>query len=464
MPLASLTGDPNLNIPPDPDSAASAPLPTMQTALDQQPYIKDTFVNKTAFNPETYADEFGLLQRYASGSRILVTYFLLSTPTGGFQRSDAIDQSNLRSAIRTSYTQINNFEIVMQGGIKSSFDNVSKESIVVGEALLYPGMHPRIGDEFVTSIGDSTYGIFRVTSVERLSYRQGSNHKITFFLNRRATQADVDVLKASVTSELWFDKETYLGDTTTLLKADSYIYLKTLRQMRGILIRFYYNSFYDKTMASIMSPDGSYDPYLVNYLNEKISLRESNYRPNQLYPGFQNYENSLWARLTDVTNMKLTNIQSSFNFVQYRVTRWDVYITALVNRIMVALDNPAKQAASTVTQVTGGVDYQNLTVDGFMPGDFLGQPNPLLYISNTPGYVLSMNFYNGDKTSMTPFEFLVYAVINDRTVNDIADFIDSYLNKYSLLTPQEQYYFIPLYIWLIDVAITNIAAPSTFMT
>jgi hypothetical protein len=270
-------------------------------------------------------------------------------------------------------------------------------------------------------------------------------------------------MTASVTETLWFDEATYLGDTTTLLNSQSYCYLKTLRQMRPILIRYYYNAFYNKSFSSIMSPEGVYDPYLVNYLNSKISITDSIYRPVQLYPAFQNYENSIWSRLTDVTNRRLTSIQSSYNILTYQVTRWDISITSLVNSNMVGLDNPIKQA---IDALPANADlYSNQVGGGFMPGvpgtDLL---NPILYVSTTPGYVLSMNFYNGDKTAMTPFEFLVYAVIYDRTVNDIGDFIESYINTYTNLTLDEQYYFIPLYIWLIDVALNTISAPSSFMT
>jgi hypothetical protein len=471
MPLAGRQGPPDQPVT-DPDGTVPQTVVTMETALDQQEYIRDTFVNKTAFNPQTYAEQFGILQRYVQGSRIRVTYFLLSTPTGGLQRSDAIDQSNMRSALRTSYTQINDLEIVMQGPLKSTFKGESKETDLNGEALLYPGMRPRMGDEFIMSIGDSVYGIFRVTGVERLAYRQGSNHKITFFLNRYASDEDVQVLKQSVTEEVWFDKETYLGDTTTLLKSESYGYLKALRQMRLLLIRYYYNTFYDKKMSSIMSPEGIYDPYLVAYLNGKISISESIYRPIQLYPAIQNYENSIWSRLTDITNRRLTSIQPNWNLVEYRATRWDVQITSLINRRMISLNNPTRQAMAPPTdpgetiwlpgtqppQQPQGECPQNIPpYSGW--GEII---DPLFYISSAEGYVLSTNFYTGNKTAMTPFEFLVYAVIYDRKINDIGDLINSYLNPYTSLTFDEQYYFIPLYLWLIDVAISQISAPNDF--
>ena len=461
MPLAGRSG------PPDPNSLldqdGSPPVNTVQSVLDQQPYIEDTFVNKTAFNPETYADQFKLIQRYASGSRIQVTYFLTSTPIAGLQRADSIDQSNLRNPIRTSYTQINNFEIVMQGGLKSSFDNDSKESKLVGEALIYPGMRPRMGDEFVTPIGDSTFGIFRVTSVERLVYRQGSNHKITFFLSRYATDADISILKQSVTETVWFDKETYLGDATTLLRTESYNHLKALRQIRTILIRYYYNTFYNKSMTSIIAPNGTYDPYLVNYLNSKISITESIYRPQQLYPSFQNYENSIWSRLTDVVNSFLIGVQPNYNIVLYQATRWDVMISTLINKNMVALPNPNRQAVAAY-EATLNPDPLPEPTPPVIEFGIAPWSQPLVYVATLDGYVLSTNFYTGNRTAMTPFEGLVYTVLYTRKIQDIGDFISSYLNTYVQLTYDEQYYFIPLYIWLIDVGISQISAPSTFMT
>ena len=459
MPLASRTGNPTSSIPDG--ITPTQPRIREEIALDHQPYIEDTFINKTAFNPKTYAEELGLLQRYVSGSRISVTYFLRSTPTGGLQRAESIDPSSMRSPVQTSYTEIKNFEIVIQGkGLQSEFNQDSRETKITGEALLYPGMKPHLGDLFITPIGDATYGVFQVMDSTRLTYRQGSNHRIIFFLREYATEEGVAQIRQSVTKTVWFDKETYLGDATTLLKEDTYFCLKTLRQMRPILIRYYYNTFFDKHLGSIVSPEGVYDPYLVTYLTSKISLLESIYRPVQLYSGIQNYENSLWARLTDVMNRTLIGLQQNYNVVQYRVTRWDVAITSLVNRNMIALDNANRQAmaASVDTTTTPAPAPQW----GGQGAPSLGWSLPL--VSTNTGYVLSPNFYTANKAMMTPFEFLIYAVICNRRLVEIKDFIDCYLVKYSELSYDEQYYAIPLYLWLIDVAIDGIAAPNSFMT
>ncbi len=432
-----------------------------QSVLDHQPYIEDAAVNKTAFNPQTYAEQFQLLQRYAAGSRIECTYFLLSNPTSSGQRSEAIDPSAVRNAVHTSYSQINNFEIVMQNdGLASSFNPVNSETKVIGEALLYPGIQPRLGDQLVIPIGDATFGIFQVTSVERLSYRQGSTHKIGFLLREYGSDQAVATIKASVTQVFWFDREIFFTQELALLTSESAIFLKTMRQMRRLLIHYYYNTFYDKEVGSIMSPRGHYDPYLVHYLNTKISIEESIQRPTQLYPAMQNYENTIWSRLTDITNRKLTSIQSAFHLATDRVTRWDVSITALVNRTLTVIENPTR--ASMRTQV-GVVEESCPLPTG--PFNWWSEAYPTLSLSAPiEGYVLSTNFYTGDKTMMTPFEVLVYSVIYTRRVFSIRDFIEGYLNTYTELSFEEQYHFIPLYLWLIDVALSQIAAPNPFMT
>lgn len=539
---------------------------SQEEIIDHSPYVEDTYVNMTSLNPETYAEEFKLLQRYSLGSRISVTYFLNSTPTAGLQRATAIDPSSLRSQDQKSYTEIKNFEIVIQGkGIRSDFNQESNETKVTGEALLYPGMKPRLGDLFITPIGDAVYGVFQVMNISRLTHRQGSNHRISFFLREYASDERISQIRESVTKTLFFDKEIYLGDTTTLLKSESYHALKVLRSSRTLLIRYYYNTFYSKELDSIMSPQGIYDPYLVHYLNSKISIVDSVKRPLQLYPGHQNYENSIWYRLTDVTNRTLVGLQSNYTVDKYKVSRWDVSITSLVNRTLITLENANRQAMEQsvnnlkavlpIISPTGMVTNDNYTIS-IMPlkiefkspvylesivitsgsntlvqgidwtvGDvdttliskilntdptFTGtlitsinilsslqlpylitysyqlywpriesidyssrrhsnrtQPSvswSLIPILQGHGYVLSPNFYASDKTTMTMLEFLIYSVIKERKFIGIKDFIDGYLLRYTELTYDEQFYFIPLYLWLVDMAIDNISAPDAFMT
>jgi len=387
MPLASRNGPPNtgstsqVSITPEP--------PPAEVRLDQTPYIKDSFVNRTAFNPQTYAEEFGLLQRYTAGSRIRVTYFLRSTPTAGLQRADAIDPSSVRSPLQTNYTEIRELEIVVQDrGLQSTFNAESRESKVHGAALLYPGMRPTIGDLFITPIGDATFGIFQVSEVSRLSYRQGSNHRIGFFLREFASDEVVQIVRRSVTKTLWFEKETYLGDATTLLTEESFRYRKQLLQMRGVLIRHYYNTFHSQSLGSIVSPNGIYDPYLVEYLTRKISIRDSIQRAVQLYPAMENYDNSLWARLTDHTNRTLFGLQPNYTLQRVGFTRWDIAITSLINHVVVTLENPNKQAmeGSTPTvapssQTAGlATEVMTLTLTGASSNGF--------YVTLPPGSIL----------------------------------------------------------------------------
>ena len=380
-----------------------------------------------------------------------------STPTAGLQRADAIDPSSLRSPINTSYTEIRNLEIVVQGhGLQPEFNPENQETKVTGEALLYPGLKPRNGDLFITPMGDALFGVFQVTSETRLTYRQGANHRITFFLREYATNDGIEIIRRSVTKIAYFDKTTYLGDATTLLSEESYRWYQTLQRMRHVLIKEYFKAFFDKQMNSIIAPNGTYDPYLVQFLNGMISILDSQQRPGQLYAAIQNYDCSLWGRMNDATNRTLTGLQSAFNLMRFEVSRWDIAITAVANRVIVILDNPTQQS---------------LIETPIVPSYYV-PPSPVSTVMqslkpvsmNQSGYVLSANFYNGDTSLMTPIEYMIYTTIVERKLIAMGDFIDGYLTRYAELSYEQRFYAIPLYLWLIYVGVNNISITNTFMT
>lgn len=471
MPLVSSIGFPQTVPSKNPEGTLPTKNPTMQNTLDQQPYVADSFVNRNAYNPETYADQFGLLQRYSLGSRITVTYFMISTPLDGLQRSTDIDQSNVRNSIQTNYTQINNLEIVMQAGLRYDFDNQTTESRVTGEALLYPGLKPRMGDEFVMSVSDGTFGIFRVTKIDRLAWRQGSNIRITFFYNRQATNEEINVLTSSVTKVVYFDTSTYLGDTTTLLKEQSYVNLQTLKQMKQVLTKYYYDNFYNSGFSSLIAPANYYDPYIVKFMNSITTISDTHYKPLQLYQAIANFESTIWGRLLDPINNTLNNINQQALYVKFRANRWDVYITPVVNELMIYVENPTKlliKQEQNNSDIDISTSLDNFSL-GYIPGSFQSALKQLQYISTIDNYIFSSNFYSGNTTEMTLFEYTVYYAVTKKSLgsdNDISVFIDTYLSSYTQLTLDQQFNFIPIYLYLIDLAIKTTTNPNSigFMT
>ena len=441
------------------------PLPDQQTVvnvagdLDQISFVRDTFINRTAFNPITYAGEFSALQGYLDGARVLVTYFNLAMPSSG-RLTDAVDSSVVRNTIHTSYTCINNLEITLIGGLSTTYNDDNTESTVSGEAYLYPGLSPRIGDLFVLQLSDGKYGKFQISKVDRLSYRQGSNHRIQFYLNNYATTEEIQLLLDSSTETLYFDKTTYMGDTSTILKANSYLQLQTMRNMRTVLITDYFKTFYNKIMNSIVNINGIYDPYLVRYLLTRVSIVESKHRPNQLYASLENYDSTIWSRLNDKFTANLNGINSKYDVVKFTPTRLNAALTSLTNKNLICVKSLTEHNLDDTpcTTIPECTPNPNLLPLGIV--DPLYSTRDLTLLNTYDGYVLSTNFYNGNILLMNEFEQMVYTAITTRQILDISYFIINYLNTYTTMTTSDKFYTIPLLIYLIDIGINNITNPS----
>ena len=413
--------------------------------LDQAPFIKNALVNRTAFNPDTYNDEFKFLQGYLEGARVNVTYFLRNTGQDD-RRTDSIDVSTTRNTIHQNYTCINDFEITLTDGILMNYDENSTEANITGQAMLYPGVNPNLGDVFIFTLTDGKFAECVVDTVKPMSMRQLRNHEITFNVRNFATQETVQLLIDSSTAITYFDKTVYFSGTSTLLYADSYNQLITLRQMRSILAKYYYTIFYDETAAAIMSNDGLYDPYLTKFLTSKISFDEVCVRPTQLPIDTARFRCSLWGRLLDRFNASVSGLFASYQvnvgFKKYT----DVYITGLLNKPILSLD-----WGSTVNS-DGTVNNLNDTESWRCPNEYIPPGEPI--------YVFTTNFYTGNTASMTLLEELVYIGITQRTVTDINAFINL-LNQYMSLSQNAQFYTLPLYIFLIDLAIETITLKPT---
>ena len=50
-------------------------IPMSDLDVRKEPFVEDTFINKTSLNPERYPDRVDTLRRYADGSHVKVTYF-----------------------------------------------------------------------------------------------------------------------------------------------------------------------------------------------------------------------------------------------------------------------------------------------------------------------------------------------------------------------------------------------------
>lgn len=398
--------------------------------LEQSQFVKNSAIERTAFNQGDYAATNNALQGLTAGARKTVTYFNQATPAA-INRTNTIDTSTTRSLTQTSYTQIENLELIFPTAqIDFDWDADLTEALVAGEALIYPGMQPLIGDQFLYPIGDGRLGQFQVSGVKPLSFRRRTFLQISFYLTQIASDASIQLLiDAAGDSVVTFDKKLALdGEQGGFLTKDSFKVLQQLRQMREVLGRYYFSSFFVNAVSSYVAPDGLYDPYVVRFVNTKIPFSLIACRPSQLNPDSDSvYPLTLWGRLADRMTMSLDGLYSHADKRQRTNGYMDVGITPLINRYYIAAGHPPP-------------------ADQQLPAGYIGW------------YVFSQAFYDGDDLNMSDLEALVAESILTRRIADPQSLLVDHVNTYRSGTPMEQFYHIPLYLHLIDVALASYAS------
>lgn len=400
--------------------------------FDQTPIVRDVSVQRNAFNAEAYPKDAALIAGYLEGSRITVTYYR-SMAGGDNQRSSITDLTAQRDNISIPLEKITNFEITVPSGFNFNYDPENSESTYGGEGITYPGFNPKHGELFLYALDSGTIGLFQINAVEPLSFYQERTHRINFALKQILTPEMKTLLDDRVQEEYIFDKTIYFSSNKTLLTESTYTQNRTLIQLREVLINYYYREFYKHELDTIISPAGVYDPYLVRYLSMIVSFRDIPRRARQLYPDVdKTYRYTLWSRLLDDYNLSMRDLARHAESTIKQNTYLDVGITALLNRPLIIMRPDLR-----------GVEDAMLATDAV-----------------SPEYVLKTPFYDQNTGAMSPFEVIVYTAITQRKVLNVPELISDHLDLYHTLTPDEQYYRIPIMIRLIDIA-RGMLAPNT---
>ena len=391
--------------------------------LAQVPFVQKTEIQKSAFSPKEYPIENKAIQGYIQGHRVTVSYYHKRHNASDY-RNTVADTSSVRGTIHDQYHLIQNFEITLEEGFSLDYDASKTESNVQGRAVLYPGINPTHGDLFIYNMGDGNMGLFSVTEITPLTWRNTRPHSIAFYLHSFVDDEIFARLEESTVQTTYFDKQTFLGDDSTLLLQDDYVNLLTLRDKKTVLSQLFFRNFYNKSMATIMDPDGVYDPYLLQFILMKIPFKMTQLRPRQLLSVEADYmENVLWGRLLDPLLSTVDGLWSKKYKQIYHVNHRDTQITTLANR-----------------------PYYFVRDNACETENCLGP------------YVLSEAFYTQDIPAMTNLEYMVYIAIIEKRIPDVSVLLTMVKNL--TMDSYQSFYYIPLYIHLIDVAITSFEKPK----
>lgn len=390
------------------------------------PFISDPNLNKYAIDTTQYASVTAQLVGFMRGKRISVTYYrsLLREPSNN--RTNIADLATTRNVIDSEYQKILNLEITLPKGFEFLANNSQANATIKGQAMFYPKMNPNIGDIFLTGVGDGRTGVCRISLVTPMSWRNDRIYVVDFVVQQFLDTTTFEALDASVTQTSVFSKENYLGGTAALLSEQTYLQLLKIKELRANFCRLYHQTFFDSSLCSYIRPDGLYDPWVVNFMANKLSMDDVQIWPkNLLGKRPETYRQTLWARLEDRFNTTLYGLSPYTNILGYGEDRMGTFVTELYGRSIL---------------------FPAVEDNGDSP------------------YLYSINFYNGVTASMTAEELLIYEAITKRNCGDLSILLINYLDLVYTLSPDDQFYKIPIYIHLIDMALQSqyreIDAPS----
>lgn len=418
------TGEPF--VPPDtPRSDPTAEIPITQSdVLKDFPIVSNPAMDRNAFDSNQFPYTSRALQGFMAGHRIRVIYYNLLTGQNDV-RTDVADSPNERSIIHTRYLKISDMEITLKEPMDFSYDRDKSQGNYVGTARLYAGLTPRYGDVFLFNIGDNKIGEFRITSIDSSSLYNNRTYSIGFYLYNYPDQGDLDFLESAVARRCVFDPETFLSGSYALLSEDKFLQLQKLRSIRDILSRYYFRTFYSQDMGTFIQPQTNrFDPYLSKFMSTKCTYDVVKQRPRQLI-GFvdDTYDHTIWARLSECHNPTFADVWGQCIFPIYNAFSMDIGVTELLGMPYVSVVEPFS--------------------------------DPVKFNEAT-SYALSEAFYRNDLRNMSPLEAMIADVISRRRMTDPGIFISQFLSQYQKLSKMDQFYAIPLYIALIDVAIPSL--------
>lgn len=397
-------------------------LPT-DGSLSNEKIVTDTLQTQTAWNVDRYASGLSLMAGYADGFPLNVTYFNQETRPGYKSTPIDIVMSGTEHTTHKNLIKILNFEVRLAGALDFQYDKDEVFMTAIGQMVTPAGFKPQIGDFFYMLQQDGKWGIVAIRDIDRLSLSQNTFHKCDIELVTFLTVDQRNFIDQCVTNTYYFDKQKYHINNMTLLTETSYIQMNTIKQVRKEMLSYYYTKFYNKTVNSLILPDGTYDPYVVEFIHRKVSVADFPKRPQQLLPELYDYDNSIWACFTNTKQSNNPNtVENLIHLKRREHNYWQTGITLLIDREYIALGNAKTNWRTGEKEV------------------------------NIP-YVFSYPFYRCDIKEMTGPEQLVYEVLSQIVnIERIIEFVQTYRNW----TPEYAFYWIPISLWLMDVAYINI--------
>ena len=388
--------------------------PRPEEQMIDKEYVKNNLMNRTAVNIDRETGPLMALEKYISGTDIVVTYYhhMDANTTDQSTQSDTVDSLD---PVHNSMMRINNFRLKLQSEISYSYSEDDNTSTVTGEALVYSNFNPKAGDWFLYEIDKGVLARFVIDGAPtRLSVSNTTCRNVVFRMSNIVNKQDIAEYEQRVRQVLWFDKDMYFSNEGTLLRTDEYKTIQELEHIYDNLWDMWYNEYYDNNYKSFLRPDGIYDPYIVEFVKRHFSLRNSTNTASQLLNKFPDYDKSIWYKIEHPDRIRLSKALHHYTTETKSYDADDVTINYLINNTYLVMEEESDDATC----------------------------HP---------YIVE-DIYGLGAVHQGPFEQVLYSYLNSGTVY-IPCMSRIYLNRDSW-TPLERMYNTIIYLYLVKQAIS----------
>lgn len=371
-----------------------------------------------------------------------------------------------------SYSLIKNLEVRLDDELSSSTDQTSHMTRVTGSALVYGFIKPNVNDYFIAKTGYNRSMLFRITEVDRLTWRRESVMRIQFtsvdYTDR--VQTDVENLHNKVTSKYFFDRERLMEGLAPYLKEEDYKLVTDLRRARERIGISFLRDFGNSSAQTLTLPaqtDRVYDKFLTDFVTRTFGYFEfpQMLHIKQLPDTGELYlsQPQFWSAVLEADPDQIRFGNQRMNTVSTKSFFLNSYIKTMYSARMDRIVYPVQPDESIHTvdheEVKTSLRGTPIATESAPNAAFAAIPRwesatgaidayPLISVDDY--YVMTEAFYKEDRAAMTLIEIMTWDYLERKTID--AKQLSFMINIYSRMPRLEQFYFGPLLLCLMRFA------------
>ena len=379
------------------------------------------------------------------------------------------------SASFQSYSRINQLELRVQSDLEGQTDATKQFTTVEGSALVYGFVIPNVNDYFIAETSYRREALFRLTNVDRLTWRRESVHGIQYVMVDYIEHVSRQIkdLEHKTTSTYVFARDRLMEGLAPILRTEDYEMVNNLKAERTRIGKYYLNTFTVNSSRTLNVPGQPnvriYDSFLVDFVLATFGFLEfpETYRIRQIPKDGDYYLEApqFWSAILrrDINDISLGNQQMGITCVGnfQKNTHLATSLSARTDFFVYPYSPdtsmnsgedrlPLMNSSAQGIKGTTGAHGAELTVDE-KRYTILGKGvQAYAPISGKGYYVLSESFYKGDRSNMTLIEMMVSDYLESKTL-DLKQ-LTFLVRLYPRMERMAQFYLGPLLMTLLRYA------------